>query len=101
METNSKAAALRWLAARVGQEIDTVRVRPDGMKWEPGRRTLTRRGRNVFELDGSAVRIEAGHVVLKVSDELLRLEWQDDEGTQLSVTTYSDPPADDDDDDDQ
>lgn len=98
MRTATKAGALRWFAARVGREVDTVQVRPDGMDWRPGLRTVERAGAGAFSLDGSRMEISRSHVVLDVSDGRVRLEWLDRDGVTIHVTTYSDPPAGEDDD---
>jgi len=84
----TKAAAKRWLASNVGCQVDTVQVRPSGMTWEPGPRTLDCAG-NVFTLDGSRVSLTTSHVVLDVSPERLRVEWLDDDGVRIHVTTYT------------
>jgi hypothetical protein len=93
MGVATKAGALRWFAERVGREVDTVQVRPNGMSWEPGLRTVERQGASAFALDGSTMRIDRDHVVLEVSGERVRLEWLDSDGVTIHVTTYSDPPA--------
>lgn len=84
----SKAAAMRWLGARVGGEINTVQVRPSGITWEPGVRTLTREG-NAFLLDGSRVSLTANHVVTDIDDRRLVMEWQDEDGVRIHSTTYT------------
>ena len=94
----TKANAYRWLTAHVGQELTTWQRRPDGMEWRPGERTLSQTGARTWALDGSEVRITKTHVVLDVSDERLMLEWLDEDGTQIHVTSYR-PVVDCDDDD--
>lgn len=96
----TKAGALRWLADRVGVEVDTVQVRPSGITWEPGLRTVARAGAHAFTLDGSHVRLSPAHVVLEVTEHRVRIEWQDDDGVRIHVTEYRDPPTTDDDDTD-
>lgn len=93
------AAAKRWLAAHVGQEIETVQVKPSGIRWEPGARTLARDG-NVFRLDGSRVSVGGRyHVPLSIDNSSITLEWQDDDGVTLATTVYaavvarSEPPV--------
>ena len=89
--TETRAAALRWFGARVGQELETVQRRPDGMTWEPGARTLTREG-NIFRLDGSRVEVTGNHVVHDVTGDRLTIEWLDSDGVQIHYTTYRDIP---------
>lgn len=85
----TKAAAKRWLADKVGTSIDTVQTRPDGSaSWRPGVRTLTREG-NAFLLDGSRVSITTNDVVLEVTENSLKLEWQDEDGVTIHVTEYT------------
>jgi hypothetical protein len=90
----TKADARRWLTARSGRELDTAQVRPDGMEWRPGPRTLTADG-NQAELDGSQVRLTADHVVLECGDRLI-VEWLDSDGVTIHWTTYTDVPDTDD-----
>lgn len=99
MNTATKAAALRWFAERVGREVTTVQVRPDGMTWEPGARTVQRKGADSFRLDDSTMRITADHNVLDVTDSMVRIEWVDEDGVTINVTTYRDLPIEDEDED--
>lgn len=87
-KTPTKAAAYRWLDERVGSTLTTCQRRPDGMTWEPGERQLAKTGKLTWALDGSEVRLGATHVVLEVSDDLLLLEWLDEDGVQIHVTAY-------------
>jgi hypothetical protein len=84
----SKASARRWLDERVGQDIDTVQVKPSGLTWEPGARTLTRQG-NTFLLDGSQCSITSNHVVTECDDSRLVVEWQDEDGVRIHSTIYT------------
>lgn len=85
---STKAEAYRWLDHHVGDDITTRQRYPDGRCWEPGVRTLGKRGQRAWTLDGSEVRLSSTHVVLDVTDDLLLLEWQDEDGTQIHVTAY-------------
>ncbi len=93
-----KAAAMRWLAAHVGNEIATKQIHPDGIVWEKDNRTLSRAG-DVFRLDGSRVEITSNHVVHE-ADDRLRIEWLDSDGVTISWTTYTPVVESDDDSDD-
>lgn len=85
----TKAAARRWFEARSGEEVDTVQWGPSGITWEPGPRTVAVEGRTI-RLDDSRVEFTRNHVVLDVADDRVRIEWQDDDGTTIHVTTYRD-----------
>lgn len=87
---STKAAFQRWFAEREGREVDTVQVKPSGITWEPGLRTVARKG-NVIRLDGSRVELSRTHVVIEVSDSRAVVEWQDEDGVRIHVTTYADP----------
>jgi hypothetical protein len=54
---------------------------------------VQRAGVSAFTLNGSAVRIAREHVVLDVSGDRVRLEWQDRDGVTIHWTTYTDPPV--------
>lgn len=84
----TKAAAKRWLDSHVGQEIDTRQVKPTGITWEPGSRTLAKTG-SKWTLDGSRVEVTANHVVIALTESSLSLEWQDSDGVRIHVTTYT------------
>lgn len=88
MSTPTKAAAIRWLAARVGMRIDTSQVRSGGAAWLPGPRDLRMIG-GVFTLDGSRVMIDRNTNVLVVGDDCLILEWTDEGGNVIHTTTYT------------
>ena len=92
MNTPTRAAAHRWLDAHVGQDLSTRQTAASGMVWEPGVRTLSKRGKVTWTLDGSEVRLTASHVVLDITDDLLLLEWQDDDGVRIHVTAYRPVP---------
>lgn len=85
----SRAAATRWLADRVGQQVSTKQViASNGRTWEPGVRTIARRGKVTFTLDGSEVRITSSHVPLSITSTALVVEWRDERGSLIHTTTY-------------
>lgn len=84
----TKANAKRWLDARVGQEIDTIQVRPSGLTWEPGNRTLSK-DRSAFQLGGSRVSLTRDHVIVALTESSLSIEWLDPDGVRIHVTTYT------------
>jgi hypothetical protein len=88
MSTLSVAAARRWFADRNGCEIDTVQRRPSGFSWVPGPRTLRVDGKRI-ELDEACVSLGRNHVILSITHEAVVVEWQDEDGVQLAMTTYS------------
>ncbi len=93
MRAPSKAAALRWFAARVGREVDTVQTRPTGLTWEPGLRTVAAYQRDAVKLDGSTVRFTPNIVVHAVTDTQVSIECLDSDGVRIYATVYSDPPG--------
>lgn len=86
----SRAAAMRWFAQRVGQEVHTLQVHPSGRTWVPGPRTVEPYGKVGFVLNDSHVRFTKGHEVHEVTDDRVVVEWQDEDGVRIHVTTYSD-----------
>jgi len=85
----SKAAARRWFETRHGRDVETTQVRPSGITWEPGARTVCIVGSKI-RLDESLVQFTGTHVVLEVSDDRVRVEWQDADGITIHTTTYED-----------
>lgn len=89
----SKAAAIRFFTAHIGQVFHTFQVRPDGRRWEPGPRTLAPNGERRFTLDGSTVEFTAAHRVTAVTDTSVTVELltdtDDNDGRVIHTTTYT------------
>lgn len=88
--TATKAEARRWLDSHLGARIDTVQEfpSPEVPPWHPRTRTLTKRSRDVWMMDTSALVLSRTHQVVAVTDDALILAWHDDQGRLLHTTTY-------------
>jgi hypothetical protein len=84
----SKAAALRFLDSHIGRVFETVQTAPGGRRWEPGPRTLARKGADTFTLDESTVRLSPHHTVTALTDTSVTVEWRDGDGALIHTTTY-------------
>lgn len=85
----SMAAAKRWLDQHIGEQLETVKIDVSGMRWEPGARTLAKKGATRYTLDGSTMALHKGIDVLSVDDDRIVLEWLDEDGVTISTFTYS------------
>lgn len=89
----SKAEAIRVLAANIGRTFDTNQERHNGASWQPGARTLTRKGARTFRLGQSTVDFTSPeHTVTSVTATSVTVEFRDgtDEGAaMIHRTTYT------------
>lgn len=93
----SKAAAIRFLSEHIGCVFHTRQVRPDGPVWEPGLRTLSRKGTQSFRLDESTVEFTPAHRVTQVTDTSVTVDFTTDTGADtdaggvrvVHTTTYT------------
>lgn len=84
----TRAEAARWLDAHLGCTIETIQTSPDHGTWMPLDRTLSKRSKAAWLLDGSTVVLSPTHTVSALSDEILTLQWHDEAGALIHTTTY-------------
>lgn len=64
----SMAAARRWLDQHIGEQLETVKIDVSGMRWEPGARTLAKKGATRYTLDGSTMALNSGIHIVEIDD---------------------------------
>lgn len=85
----TKAGAERWLGSHLGCAIGTVQSLANGRTWTPGPRTLSKRSARDWTLDGSSLTLTPNHTVIHIDDDNLTVQWSEDDGTMIHITTYS------------